>query len=80
PQIKVVKPEGTYLAWVDFSELGLDTDELNDFIINKARLALDDGSWFGMGGKGFQRINLACPRVYIKKALTQLKDAIAQLS
>jgi len=78
PQIKIVKPEGTYLVWMDCRDLNLDSKQLNDFMINKARLALDDGYWFGIGGEGFQRINLACPRVYINKALTQLKKAIAE--
>ncbi len=59
PQIKIIKPEGTYLAWMDCGDLSLDSKQLNDFMINKARLALDDGEWFGLGGKGFQRINLA---------------------
>jgi len=80
PQLKIVKPEGTYLAWIDCRELGLNPKELNDFIINKARLALDDGSWFGMGGSGFQRLNLACPRVYVNEALNRLKEAIDHLA
>ena len=56
-------------------DLSLDSKQLNDFMINKARLALDDGEWFGLGGKGFQRINLACPRVYINEALSRLKSS-----
>ncbi|MDD4569068.1 MAG: pyridoxal phosphate-dependent aminotransferase [Tepidanaerobacteraceae bacterium] len=76
PQIKITKPEGTYLVWMDCRELGLDTKGLNDFMINKARLALDDGYWFGTGGEGFQRINLACPRAYVNEALTRLKKAV----
>lgn len=79
PQIKIIKPEGTYLAWMDCGDLSLDSKQLNDFMINKARLALDDGEWFGLGGKGFQRINLACPRVYINEALSRLKKAVSQL-
>lgn len=79
PQIKIIKPEGTYLAWMDCGNLSLDSKQLNDFMINKARLALDDGEWFGLGGKGFQRINLACPRVYINEALARLKKAVDRL-
>jgi len=79
PQIKIIKPEGTYLAWMDCGDLSLDSKQLNDFMINKARLALDDGEWFGLGGKGFQRINLACPRVYINEALARLKKAVDRL-
>ena len=79
PQIKVIKPEGTYLVWMDCRELGLNTQQLNDFMINKARLALDDGYWFGTGGEGFQRINLACPRTYINEALARLQKAAESL-
>ena len=79
PQIKVIRPEGTYLVWLDCRDLGLNTRELNHFIINKARLALDDGSWFGIGGEGFQRINIACPRSYVREAVVRLKKGIVQL-
>ena len=76
PQIKIIKPEGTYLVWMNCRELGFDSKHLSDFMINKARLALDDGYWFGTGGEGFQRINLACPRAYVNEALTRLKKAV----
>ena len=79
PHIKIIKPEGTYLVWMDCRDLNLDPKQLNDFMINEARLALDDGAWFGIGGKGFQRINLACPRVYINEALARLKKAVDRL-
>jgi cystathionine beta-lyase len=77
PRIKVTKPEGTYLVWMDCREMGLDSKQLSDFMINKAKLALDDGYWFGTGGEGFQRINLACPRAYVNEALTRLKKALS---
>lgn len=79
PQIKVIKPQGTYLVWLDCRELGLDRDQLNEFMIEKARLALDDGYWFGPGGEGFQRINLACPRAYVREAVERLKKAVDSL-
>ncbi|MBC3796793.1 MalY/PatB family protein [Acetobacterium tundrae] len=76
PQIKLVEPEGTYLVWLDFNELGLSEKELEDLVINKAGLWLDEGIMFGAGGEGFQRINIASPRVILEQALTQLEQAI----
>lgn len=79
PQVKFSKPEGTYLAWLDFRGLGLDTKELEDFMQNKLKLALDEGYIFGEGGEGFERINVACPRAFIEDALTRIEKAIATL-
>ena len=76
PQIKLIEPEGTYLVWLDFNELGLSEKELEDLVINKAGLWLDEGIMFGAGGEGFQRINIASPRVILEQALTQLEQAI----
>ncbi|MBQ9155183.1 MAG: pyridoxal phosphate-dependent aminotransferase [Eubacterium sp.] len=78
PQISCRKPEGTYLLWMDCRRLGLNDDELDDLVINKANLWLDSGAIFGDSGKGFQRINVACPRVTLKRALDQLRDAVRQ--
>lgn len=79
PELKVVDLEGTYLLWVDFHALGLDTEELEDFITDKAGLWLDGGTMFGPEGKGFQRFNIACPRVTLLQALNQLKSAVITL-
>lgn len=79
PQIKVVKPEGTYLVWLDCRELGFDAHQLNDFIINKAKLAFESGYWFGHGGEGFQRVNIACPRTYVNEAVKRLKSAVESI-
>ena len=76
PQIKLVEPEGTYLVWLDFQEMKLTEEELEDLIVNKANLWLDRGTMFGMEGKGFQRINIACPRALLEKAFLQLEKAI----
>lgn len=62
PQLKLVEPEGTYLAWIDFSEMNLDEEELEELIVKKANLWLDSGTMFGPEGKGFQRINIADPQ------------------
>lgn len=76
PQIKLVEPEGTYLVWLDFRGLGLTESELNDLIVKKAGLWLDKGTMFGASGTGFQRINIACPREILNKALINLESAI----
>ena len=76
PQVKLIEPEGTYLIWLDFSELGLNEEQLEDLIINQAGLWLDAGTMFGAGGDGFQRINIAAPRLILEQALTQLERAI----
>jgi len=77
--LKVVKPDGTYLGWVDMRGLGLNDAELRDFMIKKAKLALDDGFIFGTGGSGFQRFNLACPRAVVQEALSRLEKAVKEL-
>ncbi|CAH2214588.1 MalY/PatB family protein [Tepidibacter aestuarii] len=79
PQINVVKPEGSYLVWLDFSELGLDDDDLSNLIKEKAKVALNTGLSFGPEGKGYQRINLACPRSMVKESLERLKKAVDSL-
>ena len=76
PQVKLIEPEGTYLIWLDFRELNLTEEELEDLIINKAKLWLDGGTMFGVEGLGFQRINIACPRKILEQALEQLVQAI----
>lgn len=75
PQIKLVEPEGTYLAWLDFKSLGLEQKELDQLIIDKAKLWLNSGTLFGIEGTGFQRINIACPRQILKSALERLENA-----
>ncbi|MDR0322543.1 MAG: pyridoxal phosphate-dependent aminotransferase [Treponema sp.] len=74
PKIKLVKPQGTYLAWLDFSALGLSSGELVNAVTNKAKLWLNDGPSFGKGGNGFQRMNAACPRFVLRSALERLKN------
>ena len=76
PDIKIVETEGTYLVWLDFRKLGLSESELEDLIIKKAKLWLDSGRIFGTAGKGFQRINVACPRKTLIEALTRLELAV----
>ena len=76
PMLRLIEPEGTYLAWVDCSALGLDPDGLHDLMANRARLWLDDGSIFGAQGAQFQRFVLACPRATLREAMARLKAGI----
>lgn len=76
PILKLIKAQGTYLAWVDFRSLGLDDKELEKFMLEEAELWLDEGYIFGTGGSGFERFNLATPRSNLKKALIKLETAL----
>ena len=76
PEIKLHRPECTYLLWLNCKGLGLAGDDLPKFIIEKAGLALNDGRGFGAEGEGFMRMNIACNRQTVEKALAQLKAAV----
>jgi len=77
PKLKVIKPEATYLVWLDFREFNLTPEELNELILYKAKLALNDGRMFSnTQGAGFQRINIACSRKLLKIALDKLIHAL----
>jgi len=76
PKIKMMRPEATYMVWLDFSALGLSDDELKDFVLKRAKLGLNNGPVFGPGGQGFQRMNVACPRTYVEDAMKRLEKAI----
>jgi cystathionine beta-lyase len=80
PQVKLIEPDGTFLVWLDFRELGLDARQLERFFTNDARMAVNPGHWFGREGAGFARINIACPRSVLKTALGQLDKAIKNLT
>jgi cystathionine beta-lyase len=76
PMLKLVEPQGTYLVWLDFRELNLSRREAEELIVHKAKLWLDPGHIFGSEGEGFERINIACQRETLVKALDQLHQAI----
>ncbi len=79
PEVRVIPPEGTYLIWLDFRQLGLNAKELESLLLNQAKVALNQGYIFGETGKGFARINIACPRKTLEKALHNIKDAVHSL-
>lgn len=79
PEVKLVWPEATYLAWLDMSRLNLNNTALKEFMIHKAKLGCNDGCSFGTGGEGFQRMNIACPKAMLNKSLDQLRNAVNNL-
>ena len=79
PQIRMIHPEGTYLAWLDCRPLGLNEAQQLDLIQNRAKLWLDTGTMFGPEGKGFERVNVACTRKTLTLAMNRLRDAVASL-
>lgn len=79
PSVGIFETQGTYLVWLDFSSLGMEEEKLEEFMIEEARVGLDFGSWFGPGGEGFMRLNVACPRNILKEGLGSIKDAVKGL-
>lgn len=79
PGVEMVEHEGTYLVWLDFRKTGLSVEELEDLIVNRAKLWLDSGKIFGKSGEGFQRINVACPRQILEEALRRIKEQLQAL-
>ncbi len=78
-QIKAIKPEGTYLVWLDCRELDKSRKELREWMISRAKVGLNDGFLFGSGGEGFLRINIACPLPVLLNALERIKQAVKYL-
>lgn len=75
PGVQLVEPQGTYLAWLDFRGLGLETKELARFLVERAGLALNPGYWFGRQGAGYARMTIACPRPMLEEGLGRLASA-----
>ncbi len=79
PELHMIKPEGTYLAWLDFHALGLPGEKLKQLLNEKAGIGLSDGASFGEGGEDHQRWNTACPRSLLEQGLYRLFDTIKEL-
>lgn len=76
PQIKPLRPQASFLVWLDCRGLRLQHDALVHLFVDEAGLALNDGEMFGKGGEGFMRMNIASPRAVLREALGRLKDAV----
>ena len=79
PEIKTVKPEGTYLMWLDFNRLNITPEEITEMLIKDAKVAMNDGASFGANGKGFARMNIACPRYMVEDAMARIEKAVKNL-
>ena len=79
PEVRAIKPQASYLVWLDFSALGLPHDKLIDMLVNDARLAMNDGAMFGIGGEQHTRLNVGTQRAVLEQAMKQLKQAIDKL-
>lgn len=79
PGIVALRPDASYLVWLDCRGLGLSQPELNDLFINKAGVALNDGEMFGKEGIGFMRLNTALPRKELKKIIEHIRDAVKKI-
>ena len=80
PQLTVVRPEGTYLVWLDCHRLRLGKWELKQFMLEEAKVYFEEGFIFGPEGEGFERINIACPRAILVEALDRIRQTVGKLS
>lgn len=79
PKIIPLRPEASYLVWLNCRGLHLNHEQLNNLFVDKAHLALNDGEMFGQGGEGFMRLNVGTPQSVLKKAMIQLEEAVKNL-
>ena len=79
PHIRLIRPEGTYIPLLDCRSLNLSGPELQNLLVEKGGVALDGGHWFGTGGTGFARINVATPRALLKEGMERIERAVRSL-
>lgn len=79
PEIKITRPEATYLLWLDFRNLNKTPDEINDALIKTGKVYLNDGRPYGLGGEGYFRLNIACTRANLEDGLNRIKKAVDSL-
>lgn len=77
PKLKVIRPEGTYMLCVDFSEWNMSAEEISHFLVHDCKLAVNQGAIFGAGGEQMARFNLACPRMVAEEALKRLESGFS---
>ena len=79
PKLSMIRPQASYLIFIDARGLGLSHDELIDFFVKRAKVGMNDGAMFGEGGEGFMRMNIGCPLSVVEKAMRQIKAAYDKL-
>ena len=75
PKLSMIRPQASYLIFIDARRLDLTNSDLVDFFVKEAKVGMNDGAMFGEGGEGFMRMNVGCPRSIIEKAMKQIKEA-----
>jgi cystathionine beta-lyase len=78
PGVQLIEPEGTFLLWLDFTQLDLTPEDLTSFLRNRSGWAVTRGQAFGAEGEGFARLNIGCPQARLEKAMDQLTGALNQ--
>jgi len=78
PKIKVIRPESTFLVWLDCREMEMNDEDLNKFFLYKAKVGMNPGIMFGPGGEGFMRMNIGCPASTLRRGLEQIREAFTQ--
>jgi cystathionine beta-lyase len=79
PKIKVIRPESTFLVWLDCTEMGMNDKDLNEFFLHKAKVGFNPGIMFGPGGEGFMRMNIGCPVSTLIQGLMRIREAFAKI-
>ncbi len=79
PGVRIIRPQASFLLWVDFRGLGLSQNELMNLLLDKAHIALNDGTMFGAQGLGFARLNVGTPRSVLATALEQIREAVVNM-
>lgn len=79
PGVTIVEPQASFLLWVDFRGLGLAQEQLMGMLLDRARIAVNDGTMFGRQGEGFVRLNVGTPRRILADALAGIRDAVTEL-
>nr|WP_300004263.1 MalY/PatB family protein [Tissierella sp.] len=79
PEIKLIKPEATFLLWLDFKSLNKSADEINEALLKTGKVVLNDGRPYGEGGEGYFRLNVACPRETLEEGLARIKRSVDSL-
>jgi cystathionine beta-lyase len=79
PKIRVIRPESTFLVWLDCREMGMNDEDLNKFFLRKAKVGMNPGKMFGPGGEGYMRMNIGCPSATLVRGLEQIKEAFSAL-
>lgn len=79
PKIKVIRPESTFLVWLNCTEMGMNDKELNEFFLHKAKVGFNPGVMFGPGGEGFMRMNIGCPTSTLVQGLMRIREAFTEI-